>query len=137
MSTAEIEAALVGHAAVAQAAVIAELLLPALLQAAAAYERLDAAAPAAVAARARVFVRFGPRQRVVAPLAGDRVGPGDHGLPDDELAGYRWNRVVLDEAQRIKNWNTKTAQAVKRLRMSWTAVAGSFRPSTKAWQHLS
>src|SRR5450759_2890247 len=24
--------------------------------------------------------------------------------------------VILDEAQRIKNWNTKTAQAVKRLR---------------------
>ena len=30
--------------------------------------------------------------------------------------------VVLDEAQRIKNWSTKTAQAVKRLRSSYAFV---------------
>ena len=30
--------------------------------------------------------------------------------------------VVLDEAQRIKNWNTKTAQAVKRLRSRYAFV---------------
>src|ERR1044071_2334799 len=30
--------------------------------------------------------------------------------------------VVLDEAQRIKNWNTKTAQAVKRLRSRYALI---------------
>ena len=30
--------------------------------------------------------------------------------------------VVLDEAQRIKNWSTKTAQAVKRLRSRYAFV---------------
>ena len=30
--------------------------------------------------------------------------------------------VVLDEAQRIKNWNTKTARAIKRLRSRYAFV---------------
>ena len=30
--------------------------------------------------------------------------------------------VILDEAQRIKNWNTKTAQAVKRLKSRYAFV---------------
>lgn len=33
----------------------------------------------------------------------------------DELAGYRWNRVVLDEAQAVKNSLSRTAKAVRRL----------------------
>lgn len=37
-------------------------------------------------------------------------------------AGLRPDIVVLDEAQRIKNWNTRTAQAVKRLRSRYAFV---------------
>ncbi len=37
-------------------------------------------------------------------------------------ARLRPDVVVLDEAQRIKNWNTKTAQAVKRLRSRYAFV---------------
>jgi SNF2 family DNA or RNA helicase len=33
----------------------------------------------------------------------------------DELAGYRWNRVVLDEAQAVKNSLSRGAKAVRRL----------------------
>lgn len=33
----------------------------------------------------------------------------------DELAGYRWNRVVLDEAQAVKNSLSRSAKAVRRL----------------------
>ncbi len=33
----------------------------------------------------------------------------------DELAGYRWHRVVLDEAQAIKNSLSRAARAVRRL----------------------
>ncbi len=33
----------------------------------------------------------------------------------DEIRGARADLVILDEAQRIKNWDTKTAKAVKRL----------------------
>jgi SNF2 family DNA or RNA helicase len=33
----------------------------------------------------------------------------------DELAGYRWNRVVLDEAQAVKNSLSRAAKAVRRL----------------------
>ena len=40
-------------------------------------KRLDAAAPAAVARRPRPLVVVRPRQRVVSPLAGDRVRAGD------------------------------------------------------------
>ena len=35
---------------------------------------------------------------------------------------FRPDIIVLDEAQRIKNWNTKTAQAVKRLRSRYAFV---------------
>ena len=34
----------------------------------------------------------------------------------DELAGYEWQRVVLDEAQAIKNSLSRTARATRRLR---------------------
>ena len=34
----------------------------------------------------------------------------------DELAGYEWNRVVLDEAQAVKNSLSRAAKAVRRLR---------------------
>ena len=37
-------------------------------------------------------------------------------------ARFRPDVVVLDEAQRIKNWNTQTAQAVKRLRSRYAFV---------------
>src|SRR5439155_16103776 len=40
----------------------------------------------------------------------------------DVNAHLRPEVVVLDEAQRIKNWNTKTAQAVKRLRSRYAFV---------------
>ena len=33
----------------------------------------------------------------------------------DELAGYQWNRVVLDEAQAVKNSLSRGAKAVRRL----------------------
>ncbi|WP_251991477.1 SNF2-related protein, partial [Mycobacterium tuberculosis] len=34
----------------------------------------------------------------------------------DELAEYEWNRVVLDEAQAVKNSLSRAAKAVRRLR---------------------
>src|SRR5207247_3438796 len=40
----------------------------------------------------------------------------------DVNAHLRPDIVVLDEAQRIKNWGTKTAQAVKRLRSRYAFV---------------
>ena len=40
----------------------------------------------------------------------------------DINADFRPDIVVLDEAQRIKNWSTKTAQAVKRLRSRYAFV---------------
>src|SRR5262245_2613018 len=40
----------------------------------------------------------------------------------DVNAQLRPDVVVLDEAQRIKNWSTKTAQAVKRLRSRYAFV---------------
>ena len=41
---------------------------------------------------------------------------------DDELNKLRFDLVILDEAQRIKNWRTKTAQMVKRLRSRYAFV---------------
>jgi superfamily II DNA or RNA helicase len=40
----------------------------------------------------------------------------------DVNARFRPDVVVLDEAQRIKNWNTQTAQAVKRLKSRYAFV---------------
>jgi hypothetical protein len=40
----------------------------------------------------------------------------------DVNARLRPDIVVLDEAQRIKNWNTKTAQAIKRLRSRYAFI---------------
>src|SRR5208283_6216552 len=37
-------------------------------------------------------------------------------------ARFRPDVVVLDEAQRIKNWNTQTAQAVKRLKSRYAFI---------------
>jgi len=37
----------------------------------------------------------------------------------DDLAGVRWGTLVLDEAQAIKNSQTKTAQAVRKLDADW------------------
>ena len=38
------------------------------------------------------------------------------------LAGVEFDLVILDEAQRIKNWKTKTAQVVKRLNKRYALV---------------
>ncbi len=40
----------------------------------------------------------------------------------DQLSGVEWRRVVIDEAQAIKNHNSETAQALRRLR-AWSRVA--------------
>ena len=40
----------------------------------------------------------------------------------DELERLRPDLIILDEAQRIKNWRTKTADAVKRLRSRYAFV---------------
>src|SRR5581483_273759 len=47
-------------------------------------ERLDAAGAAAVARRPRPLALPRPRERVVSPLAGDPVGPGEHLTVDDD-----------------------------------------------------
>ncbi|GAB4549972.1 MAG: DEAD/DEAH box helicase [Anaerolineae bacterium] len=41
---------------------------------------------------------------------------------EDELRRLRPDLIILDEAQRIKNWRTKTADAVKRLRSPYAFV---------------
>ncbi|MFQ5615064.1 MAG: DEAD/DEAH box helicase, partial [Anaerolineales bacterium] len=41
---------------------------------------------------------------------------------DEELLNQRFDLIILDEAQRIKNWRTKTAQMVKRLRSRYAFV---------------
>jgi hypothetical protein len=40
----------------------------------------------------------------------------------DQLAAMEWRRVVVDEAQAIKNHNSETAQALRRLR-AWSRLA--------------
>src|SRR5262249_33232104 len=40
----------------------------------------------------------------------------------DELNAWQPDLVVLDEAQRIKNWEAKTSRAVKRLRSRYALV---------------
>src|SRR5690349_7154821 len=49
-------------------------------------ERLDAAAPAAIALRAGTLVVARPGQRVVAPLAGDAVTAVEHRAVDHDAA---------------------------------------------------
>jgi superfamily II DNA or RNA helicase len=41
---------------------------------------------------------------------------------EKQLAGREFDLVILDEAQRIKNWRTKTADVVKRLRSPYAFV---------------
>jgi len=44
----------------------------------------------------------------------------------DELAGFGWNRVVLDEAQAVKNSLSRGAKAVRRLEAGhWVALTGT------------
>ncbi|HLH47162.1 MAG TPA: SNF2-related protein, partial [Acidimicrobiales bacterium] len=40
----------------------------------------------------------------------------------DELSAFEWRRVVVDEAQAIKNYQSETAQALRRLR-AWSRLA--------------
>ena len=84
--------------------------------------------------------RFTPDLRVIQlrELAGRGVGeifhPGDvliasYGLImrcAENFAGIQWNIIVLDEAQTIKNAQTKTAQAVQTLKSDWSvALSGT------------
>jgi superfamily II DNA or RNA helicase len=67
------------------------------------------ATPAGPAARPAPFFTIVNYEQMVA----DALDVNERLAPDI---------VVLDEAQRIKNWNTKTAQAVKRLRSRYAFV---------------
>ena len=81
------------------------------------------------------LARFAPGLRAVrasgADALPDALGPGDvvvtsYGLLVSRTEQYEvieWNGVILDEAQAVKNADAKRAQAVKRLRSSWRAVA--------------
>src|SRR5205085_282651 len=40
----------------------------------------------------------------------------------DELNAWQPDLIVLDEAQRIKNWESKTSRSVKRLRSRYALV---------------
>jgi hypothetical protein len=71
----------------------------------------------------RVYAHHGPR-RLHGEDLGDRLGETDMILTTyataardiDELAAFGWRRVVLDEAQAIKNSLSRAAKAAKRLR---------------------
>ena len=80
----------------------------------------------------REVAKFAPRLRVYPHHGGARLhGDALHEHLDDtdlvvttyatatrdidELAGYQWNRVVLDEAQAVKNSLSRAAKAVRRL----------------------
>ncbi len=41
---------------------------------------------------------------------------------EDELIRHEFDLIILDEAQRIKNWRTKTADRIKRLRSTYAFV---------------
>jgi len=71
----------------------------------------------------RVYAHHGP-QRLRGEDFGCQLGESDLVVTTyatatrdiEELAGYEWRRVVLDEAQAIKNSLSQTAKAAKRLR---------------------
>ena len=84
--------------------------------------------------------KFAPELRIIQmrELSGRGIGmafgPGDvvvasYGLImryAENLAAIQWNVMVLDEAQIIKNAQTKTAQAVQTLNADWTvALSGT------------
>ena len=71
----------------------------------------------------RVYAHHGPQRRHGAAL-GARLDEADLVVTTyatatrdvDELSGFEWPRLVLDEAQAIKNSRSHAAQAAKRLR---------------------
>ena len=101
----------------------------------------------------RVYAHHGP-QRLHGAALGDRLGEADLVVTTyatatrdvDELSGFEWRRLVLDEAQAIKNSRSHAAQAAKRLRADhrvaltgtpvetgWPSCGRSWTSSTRAY----